>query len=290
MKDRLENFHQILQMNDNGSDESWLVDDAMLLYEEMSSTNNFNEETEKFLIMADIVQQRIRACQQLILELRAKQSKIIVQTHLDNQLEGDLDCLTKRIKDLTASLDKEIKDLASWSIDEDKAWSAEQRIRKCQVSALQKVFQELICDFNKSQINHRDNCKKRIVRQLEIAGSVKSDEDVEEMLEQGDFAVFTVNIVVETQNMKAALKLVESRHADIIRLEKSLYEIQDLFLEMARTIECQGQLIDNIQYNVESTDEYLRVTLPALKAAKKYKRRRMLLCCPCPCLQLCPLL
>lgn len=286
VKDRLPHFNQILQETQGASELSSLVDDDFFSYEcSFSSTNSLNESTEKFLLQADIVQSRLRACEMLIGEMKVKQSNIIVKMDNDDSLEEDLDCLVNRIKDLTTSINVEIKLLEESLRTDEQSWSVEQRIKKCQVSSLQRVFQDVMSNYNKSQIEHRENCKKRIKRQLEICGKSKSEHEVEDMLELKDFTVFSSDITVDTQQMRHMLKMVESRRSDIIRLEKSLYELQDLFIEMAKNVESQGFLIDNIQHNVEIADECLRVTLPTLKAARRYKRRRFLFCCPC--LQIC---
>lgn len=281
----MQQLHQILQETQGVNEFSSLVDENSYSYESSFGTaNNLEESTEKFLLQADIVQSKLRACQQLIQEMKKQQTCVIVKTDSDESLEEELECLIKRIKDLTTTIKSDITALEENLKIDENSWSVEQRIKKCHVSSLQRVFQEVMHEYNSSQVEHRENCKRRIKRQLEICGKEKTEGELEDMLETKDYSVFTSNLLVDTQQMKNAIQIVESRHADIIRLEKSIYELQDLFLEIAKTIESQGHLIDNIEHNVEIADECLRVALPQLRAAKRYKRRR-LFCCPC--LQLC---
>ena len=50
-------------------------------------------------------------------------------------------------------------------------------------------------EYNKTQNDYRDNCKKRIKRQLEITGRNVSDGEVEDLLENNkDPQVFTGNV------------------------------------------------------------------------------------------------
>ncbi|KAG8321245.1 Syntaxin-1A [Homalodisca vitripennis] len=69
--------------------------------------------------------------------------------------------------------------------------SADLRIRKTQHSTLSRKFVEVMTEYNRTQTDYRERCKGRIQRQLEITGRQTTNEELEEMLEQGNPAVFT---------------------------------------------------------------------------------------------------
>jgi syntaxin 1A len=98
------------------------------------------------------------------------------------------------------------------------------------------------------------------------ANKETTDEELEEMLETGNVAVFTgdvsfailsflqakktacekiwfffifLQIVVQTQEARQALADIEARHEEIINLEKNIRELRDLFIEMASLVETQ---------------------------------------------------
>ena len=89
--------------------------------------------------------------------------------------------------------------------------SALLRMKKTQHSTLSKQFVDTMSDYNKTQIDYRERCKARIQRQLEIsknslhfndlidicvkAGRITTDEELEEMLESGDPAIFTQGVI-----------------------------------------------------------------------------------------------
>lgn len=54
---------------------------------------------------------------------------------------------------------------------------------------------------------------------------------------------FTSNVVfqiiMETQQAKQTLKDIEERHNDIIKLENSIRELHDMFMDMAMLVESQ---------------------------------------------------
>lgn len=72
--------------------------------------------------------------------------------------------------------------------------SADLRIRKTQHSTLSRKFVEVMSEYNRTQTDYRERCKGRIQRQLEITGRTTTNEELEEMLEQGNPAVFTQGV------------------------------------------------------------------------------------------------
>ena len=117
--------------------------------------------------------------------------------------------------------------------------SADLRIRKTQHSTLSRKFVEVMTEYNRTQTDYRERCKGRIQRQLEIQGRKINNEDLENMLEQGNPSVFTQDIITDTAQAKQTLADIEARHADIIKLETSIKELHDMFMDMAMLVESQ---------------------------------------------------
>merc|ERR1719454_2369371 len=119
---------------------------------------------------------------------------------------------------------------------------------------------------------------------MEITGRSTTNEELEDMLESGNPAIFTQGIIMETQQAKQSLKDIEARHEDIMKLETSIRELHDMFMDMAMLVESQGEMIDRIEYNVEHAVDYVQTATQDTKKALKYqsKARRkkimMLLC------------
>ena len=90
-----------------------------------------------------------------------------------------------------------------------------------------------------------------------LAGRSTSKDELEEMLVSGNPAIFTQGIITDTQQALQSLQEIQARHRDIIKLEKNILELHDLFLEMAQLIEHQGEMIDVIQHQVEQTKDFV---------------------------------
>ncbi|XP_035384696.1 syntaxin-1B isoform X2 [Electrophorus electricus] len=163
--------------------------------------------------------------------------------------------------------------------------SADLRIRKTQHSTLSRKFVEVMTEYNTTQSKYRDRCKDRIQRQLEITGRTTTNEELEDMLESGKLAVFTDDIKMDSQMTKQALNEIETRHTEIIKLENSIRELHDMFVDMAMLVESQGEMIDRIEYNVEHSVDYVERAVSDTKKAVKYqsqarkKKIMIIICC-----------
>ncbi|KAK9707843.1 SNARE domain, partial [Popillia japonica] len=151
--------------------------------------------------------------------------------------------------------------------------SADLRIRKTQHSTLSRKFVEVMTEYNRTQTDYRERCKARIRRQLEITGRQTTNEELEEMLEQGNPAVFTQGIIMETQQAKQTLADIEARHADIIKLENSIRELHDMFMDMAMLVENQGELVDRVEYHVGQAQVHVEFGNKELHQAREYQTK-----------------
>uniref|UniRef100_A0A2I3GQ59 Syntaxin-1A n=1 Tax=Nomascus leucogenys TaxID=61853 RepID=A0A2I3GQ59_NOMLE len=92
-------------------------------------------------------------------------------------------------------------------------------------------------------------------------------------------------IIMDSSISKQALSEIETRHSEIIKLENSIRELHDMFMDMAMLVESQGEMIDRIEYNVEHAVDYVERAVSDTKKAVKYqsKARRkkimIIICC-----------
>jgi len=116
---------------------------------------------------------------------------------------------------------------------------------------------------------------------LKIVKPGATQQEIDEALESGNTQIFAQEILSERHSKaKDALSYVENRHKDILRLEQSIQELHQLFLDMAILVESQGELIDQIEYNVSQSVAYTRKAVEELRGANKYqKKSRKKLCC-----------
>lgn len=207
-------------------------------------------------------------------EVKKKHSANLASPQTDEKMKESLEDCMADIKSMAMKVKTKLKDLeVEIAQEENKKNLADHRIKQNQHSALSRRFVDVMSDYNACQVDYREKCKGRIKRQLEITGRETSDEDLENMLESGNPAIFTQGIMIETQQAKQSLKDIEARHNDIMRLETSIRELRDMFLDMAMLVESQGEMVDRIEYNVEKSVDFVASAVVETKKAVKYQSK-----------------
>ncbi|XP_035792020.1 syntaxin-1A-like isoform X4 [Anopheles albimanus] len=232
---------------------------------EGSFMEDFFKEVEEIRMMIDKIQANVE-------EVKKKHSAILSAPQSDEKTKQELEDLMADIKKTANRVRGKLKGIEQ-NIEQEEQTSksnADLRIRKTQHSALSRKFVEVMTEYNRTQTDYRERCKGRIQRQLEITGRATTNEELEEMLEQGNSAVFTQGIIMETQQAKQTLADIEARHADIIKLENSIRELHDMFMDMAMLVESQGEMVDRIEYHVEKSTDYVTSGGENLVQAVKY--------------------
>ncbi|KAA0186391.1 Syntaxin-1A protein [Fasciolopsis buskii] len=119
------------------------------------------------------------------------------------------------------------------------------------------------------------------VRTALKAGYSFSEQELEDMLEKKNPEIFTQAIMADTEAAKRSLSDIEARHADIVRLEKSIEELRDLFMAVSLMVDQQSELIDRVEYNVNKAVDCVVQAKGKLSSAvvqNKKGRRRKIIC------------
>lgn len=248
---------------------------------EMPTTEN--PATAEFFKKVEEVMELIEKMKADVEEVKRTQSSILSSPGSDDKLKHQLDDLMTTIKKSSNAVRGRLKTMEQEieKTEESGEASADLRIRKTQHSMLLQKFVHTMTDYNQTQVDYRGRCKSRIQRQLEIAGKQTTAEQVEEMLESGNAQIFTEGIVTDTAQMKQTLADIEARHADIKKLEQSIFELHEMFVDMANLVESQGEMIDRIEFHVGKAVDYVKAgtedTRKALKLQREARKKKIMI-------------
>jgi syntaxin 1A len=249
-------------------DDDMGADDSMGVNMDVGKMDEFFQEVEEIRENIDKIQNNVD-------DVKHKHSNILSAPQTDEKMKQDLEDLMSDIKKTANKVRAKLK-VIEQNIEQEEhvnKASADLRIRKTQHSTLSRKFVEVMTEYNRTQTDYRERCKGRIMRQLEITGRTTTNEELEDMLEQGNSAVFTQGIIMDTAQAKQTLADIEARHADIIKLESSIKELHDMFMDMAMLVESQGEMIDRIEYHVEHAVDYVQTATQDTKKALKYQSK-----------------
>ncbi|XP_050983601.1 syntaxin 3b isoform X3 [Labeo rohita] len=269
MKDRLEQLKATCDHDDE--DVEIAVDNAAFM--------------DEFFTQIEDIRNSIDKIDENVAEVKKLYSVILSAPTSDQKTQDDLEAITNDIKKMANNARNKLKTIErNLETEEVERVSADVRIRKSQHAVLSRKFVDVMTKYNEAQVDFREKSKGRIQRQLEITGKATTDEELEEMLEGGNAAVFTAGIV-DSGISKQALSEIEARHKDIVRLESSIKELHDMFVDIAMLVESQGGMIDRIESNMDQSVGFVERAVADTKKAAKFqqearrKKMMIMLCC-----------
>ncbi|XP_044131562.1 syntaxin-2 isoform X1 [Bufo gargarizans] len=266
MRDRLTELSAAKASEEDG--------DSVVIIEKEQFMDDFFHQVEE-------IRNHIAKISENVDEVKKKHSTILSAPNPEEKTKDELESLNKEIKSISNKVRTKLKAIEQ-TIDQDEnanRSSVNLRIRKSQHTVLSRKFGEVMIAYNETQIQFRERSKGRIQRQLEITGKTTTDDELEEMLESGNPSIFTSDIILDSQITRQALNEIESRHKDIMKLESSIRELHDMFMDIAMLVETQGEMINNIEKNVENAVDYIEHAKEETKKAVKYQsksRRKMI--------------
>lgn len=235
---------------------------------------------DEFFGQIEDIRSSIDKIDENVAEVKKLYSVILSAPTSDQKTQDDLEAITNDIKKMANNARNKLKSIErNLESEEQERVSADIRIRKSQHAVLSRKFVEVMTKYNEAQVDFRERSKGRIQRQLEITGKATTDDELEEMLESGNAAVFTAGIV-DAGVSKQALSEIEARHKDIVRLESSIKELHDMFVDIAMLVESQGDSIDNIEQNVSKSEDHITEAREQTKKAIRHQgkaRKKMVI-------------
>ncbi|XP_070573110.1 syntaxin-1A-like isoform X1 [Ptychodera flava] len=271
MRDRLAAL-QSAQSNDD--EEGELEDSGVVINFGDDSSANFMQE---FFQEVEETRGSIDSIRECLDKLKKTYSALLAAPQPKKEDKAEVDRLVKEVKKHASKVRSKLKDIQK-SIEEDKMQQnlkspADFRIRKNQYGSLHHDFLQAMTEYSNAQLEYREKCKDRIQRQLQITGQSTTEEEIENMLESGSSAVFTSSIITETQQAKQALGDIEARYDELIKLEQSIKELHDMFVDLATLVEEQGEMVNNVERNVSEAADYVAQAQESTKKAVAYQSK-----------------
>uniref|UniRef100_A0A670JP23 Syntaxin-4 n=1 Tax=Podarcis muralis TaxID=64176 RepID=A0A670JP23_PODMU len=237
--------------------------------------NGSPDPTDEFFRTTRGIREALKTLGSKVKDLEKHQTTILATPLPEDSMKQDLQKLREEIKELAKDVRTRLKkiELKKDGEDENKN-SINVRMKRTQHGILSQQFLDLINQCNAIQSDYRDKNLERIRRQLQITNSgAVSDEELDQMLESGQTEVFVSNIMKDTQVTKQALNEIETRHSEILKLERSIQELHEMFLYLATEVELQGEMIDRIEKNILDSEDYVKKGQVHLHMAQENQKK-----------------
>jgi len=193
---------------------------------------------------------------------------------ISEELNNEMDLMAKSSKDVQLQLiamDNENKKLSG------KLQPSDLRIRQTQQITLTKSFMDTMNKYRDIQTKYQMKYKERMEKQYLIVNPNTSENEIARLLESGELGTIFAQELMEkgskSADAKAALQDIQERHQEIIKIEQTVLELQQLFIDMQVLVKDQGEVINQIECNVQSANENTEQGVEELKTAVVYQKK-----------------
>lgn len=135
------------------------------------------------------------------------------------------------------------------------------RVRENLCNTLTRKFIDEMKAYQSAQQKYKSDIKSKVKRQVQIIKPDATDEDIDEVLrsEGGRDALYRESILAGGVNdqVKNTYAKVAGKYQDVLTLEQSVAELHQMFLDFALLTEQQGELLDQIEFQVKQAGDYI---------------------------------
>jgi len=144
---------------------------------------------------------------------------------------------------------------------------------------LSQKFLALVREYQTLQTDYKEKYRERVQRQAGIVKPGVTNEEVDQMIETGTSS-FVDQILAETKHTEAknALLEMQEQQRDLKHLERSIQELNQLFIDMSTIVEAASERVDSIEEHVSESMGHASsavVDLTRANESRMTKRRRV---------------
>lgn len=237
------------------------------------TTDSFREVGELKTLMGT-VRQNIKQ-----LEQKYSQSLNAVSTEQSNRINSEIQMI---IDSTNASVNEVRTRLKSMEASDTAyagsqgALAADARIRINLHKSLTQQFLDLVQAYHDAQTNYKTKYKTKMQQQFKIVKPNATQEEIDAAVESGDtsriFAPQSLDPRLQ-QQASAASAYIEARHNDIVQLERNIYELHQLFVDMSLLVQHQQELLDRIEDHVGGAIVHTQAANSELKTTHEYQKK-----------------
>lgn len=136
--------------------------------------------------------------------------------------------------------------------------------------------------YHRAQHTYKQNMKHKVKRQIQIVKPDATDPEIDAVLRTGDSSgIYKCAILQGTADtVKDVYVHVQDKYHDVIKLEQSVAELHQMFIDLALLVEQQGEMLDQIEFQVRAAANYIEQgNVEVQKAIQSQKSARKKKCC-----------
>ncbi|CAK4825721.1 unnamed protein product [Aphanomyces euteiches] len=160
--------------------------------------------------------------------------------------------------------------------------ASEMRIRDNMSTTLTRKFMDTMKDYQKAQQKFKSDMKNKVKRQVQIVKPDASEQEIDMVMRSADPGAIYRSAILQGSNdsIKEVYMNCHDKYQDVLKLEQSVAELHQMFLDLALLVEQQGEMLDQIEFQVKTASNYIDAgNKEVTKALKSQKSWRKKICC-----------
>lgn len=226
------------------------------------------------------INNQLDSYQNLINLIRNKQRQLIQELDL-NEEDGDyssrqVDALVAEAHSMQVDLKNRIKNVQTQAV------TSRDQTKLDQAETARKRFLDLINEYRIVESNSREQTKQQAERQYKIIKPDATPQEVKAAVEEGDSSQYFQQALMQSNRRgeaRTVLNEVQARHRELLKLEKTMAELTQLFHDMEELVIEQDQAIQqideqvgNAQHDIEQGVGHTNKAVKSAKAARKKRK------------------
>ncbi|KAB2090404.1 hypothetical protein ES319_A03G121300v1 [Gossypium barbadense] len=196
---------------------------------------------------------------------------------IKKRMEKDIDEVGKIARNVKARLQAINKDnLANRQEPGCEKGTSVDRSRTNVTNAMATNFKDLMIEFQTLRQKIQDEYREVVERRVTTVTGTRPDEKtIDRLIETGNSEQIFQKAIQE-QGRGQILNTVEEiqeRHDAVTEIEKKLLDLQQIYLDMAVVVGAQGEILDNIESQVNNAVDHLQSGTEALQTAKRLQKK-----------------
>ncbi|TVU38600.1 hypothetical protein EJB05_11982, partial [Eragrostis curvula] len=122
------------------------------------------------------------------------------------------------------------------------------------------------------QEEYREVVERRV---FTVTGTKPSEEVIDRLIETGSSEQIFERAIqgMGRGQILATVEEIQERHDAVMEIEKRLLELQQIFADMAALVDAQGEILDNIENQVQNAVNHVVTGTEALRTAKSLQKK-----------------
>lgn len=183
--------------------------------------------------------------------------------------QASLDAYQNSTGELISELRLRIKQLQAAA---DVGTPQEVSVKRAQHSGLTKKLMDVAKGYQEVQIRFKEQYKDRIKREYRVTKPKATEEEIEEAILANTNVFASQMATQQVAKHKRAYEDINQRHQEILKIEKGVTELYDLFIEMQSMLEVQQEAINVIDNNVTEAVSGIEVGNKEMQRAIKHRK------------------